>query len=88
MCSSDMAVPVAPWPSSLLQEARLPLDGMVVTRWLACDMHVYLSASKQMSCVPLQAELQQQLADCTSTSWEGFHIIQLKIQALVSWLCA
>ena len=35
----------------------------------------------------LQAELQQQLADCTSTNWEGFHIMQLKIQALVSWLC-
>ena len=34
-----------------------------------------------------QAELQQQLADCTSTNWEGFHIMQLKIQALVSWLC-
>ena len=46
-----------------------------------------MSASKQMSRELLQAELQQQLADCTSTNWEGFHIMQLKVQALVSWLC-
>ena len=63
----------------------LPLDRMLVTS-LGHARLLALSASKQMSWGLLQAELQQQLADCTSTSWEGFHIMQLKIQALVSLL--
>ena len=46
-----------------------------------------LPTSRHLYWMLLQAELQQQLADCTSANWEGFHIMQLKIQALVSWLC-
>ena len=32
----------------------------------------------------LQADLQQQLAEYTAADWEGFRVMQLKVQALVS----
>ena len=32
----------------------------------------------------LQAQLQQQLAEYTAADWEGYKVMQLKIQALVS----
>ena len=33
----------------------------------------------------MQAELQQQLAEYTAADWEGYRVMQLKIQALVSY---
>ena len=32
----------------------------------------------------MQAELQQQLAEYTAADWEGYRVMQLKVQALVS----
>ena len=35
-------------------------------------------------CVLMQTELQMQLAEYTAADWEGYKVMQLKIQALVS----
>ena len=37
-----------------------------------------------MICPHLQGELQQQLAEYTAADWEGYRVMQLKVQALVS----
>ena len=43
--------------------------------------------SKQLLLMLLQAELQMQLAEYTAADWEGYKVMQLKIQALVSCFC-
>ena len=36
----------------------------------------------------VQTALGQQLAECTSANWEGYHVMKLKAQALVSKLAS
>lgn len=47
------------------------------------DVKVYQVVCESLRLMMLQAQLQQQLAEYVSANWEGYRVMQLKIQALV-----
>lgn len=49
--------------------------------------HKYCLVSNSITLLIVQAELKQQLAEYTAADWEGYRVMQLKIQALVNSSC-
>ena len=49
--------------------------------------HKHCPVSDSRSLLVVQAELKQQLAEYTAADWEGYRVMQLKIQALVNSSC-
>ena len=49
--------------------------------------HKYCPVSNSITLLIVQAELRQQLAEYTAADWEGYRVMQLKIQALVNSSC-
>ena len=78
--STNCGVHLMKWQSTcLLATANVHINHTYTnTRCPVCDSRTWLL---------VQAELKQQLAEYTAADWEGYRVMQLKIQALVSSSC-